>query len=67
MRRTAIDRRLGALHARVPSGCPACRALPPLVILWEDDPDPLRNCTRCGRAMTGTTWVRLVQDDRGPR
>jgi hypothetical protein len=35
-------------------------------ILFNDDPDPPTACSQCGRALTGTTWVRLVQVERGP-
>ena len=64
--RASLGRRVGRLSAHASAGCPACRALPSLGILWPEDPDPATACPGCGRAATGSTWVRFVQVDRGP-
>ncbi|CAA9538167.1 MAG: hypothetical protein AVDCRST_MAG49-538 [uncultured Thermomicrobiales bacterium] len=66
MRRTALGRRVGQVRSRAPGGCPACRAVPPIVILHEEDPEPAASCPDCGTARTGTTWVRITRTDRGP-
>jgi len=65
--RSTLGRRAAAVRSHALAGCAACRALPPLVILWPEDPMPASACTYCGRAMTGTTWVRFIRVDRGPR
>ena len=64
--RAALGRRVGRIRSLAPAGCPECRAMPPLVILWAEDPEPLASCPVCGRPITGTRRVRFAVDDRGP-
>ncbi len=64
--RASLGRRVGHIQDRAPVGCPACRTPDPIVVLWPEDPEPASSCPGCGRAATGTTWVRFVQVDRGP-
>ena len=63
--RAALGRRVVAVGAHVPMGCQSCQALPPLVVLRDDEPEPPAACRRCGTAST-TTVVRLVRVERGP-
>jgi uncharacterized Zn finger protein len=62
----ALGRRVERLGERVPEGCPACREQELIRILVHDDADPPSHCNQCGKALTGTTCVRLVQVERGP-
>ena len=64
--RASLGRRVGHVTSRIPPGCPSCPTSLPLVILWPEDPEPTSSCPGCGRAATGSTWVRFVQVDRGP-
>ena len=67
MTRTTLARRLTHLQLRRPLGCPACRSLPPLVILREDEPDPPGACAQCGQPYSGVRVIRIVRVERGPR
>ena len=62
---TTLGRRVAAVRSHAPAGCAACRALPPLVVLRGDEPEPPQACPGCGTAST-TTVVRLVRVERGP-
>ena len=66
MSRTALQRRLQQMRARLPEECTACRIPPPIVILHDDEPGPPDACPACGRVYTGITCVRLVRVERGP-
>ena len=66
MKQSAINRRISQVPERIPTSCPACRNLPPLVILQDEDPDPPMSCSRCGRVITERRIIRFVRVERGP-
>jgi hypothetical protein len=67
MSRSALARRLTQLAPRIPTGCPACRTPPPLVILHDDEQDPPDFCSACGRPYQGIHVVRITRVERGPQ
>jgi hypothetical protein len=67
MSRSALARRLTQLGPRIPTGCPACRTPPPLMILHDEDPEPPTRCPECGRPYQGIRVVRITRVERGPR
>jgi hypothetical protein len=67
MPRSLLTRRLTAVRAHVPDGCPACQTPPPIVIVQDDEPAPPGACETWGRPYTGITCVRIRRVARGPQ
>jgi hypothetical protein len=65
--RSQIERRLTHLQTRLPVGCPACRSLPPFIILREGEPEPPTTCGVCGCPVSGLHVIRIVRVERGPQ
>ena len=69
MTRSAVARRPAGIPAQDPDECPACRLLPPIVILHDDEPAPPDSLPQCGRVYGGVTCeagsnARLISYDR---
>jgi hypothetical protein len=67
MSRSRIMSRIDHVRERIPTGCPACRTPPPLVILHDDEPEPPTSCPTCGRPYQGVRVIRITRVDRGPQ
>jgi hypothetical protein len=67
MSRSRITRRIEQVRERIPTGCPACRTPPPLVILHDGEPEPPTSCPACGRLYPGIRVIRITRVERGPQ